>query len=338
MSVRAVITSGLVVFLLSGCATVTTEEQPPARTLPPLHSILNAHIIDSETGQPISVEALAERWQDVDVVVIGEFHGHNGAHLLQARMQVALYQHHPNQILSLEQFNVDHQPQLDHYLAGELGEAEMIEDAEAWDNYKASYRPMVAFAADLDEPVIAANAPADVVRCVGRQGAEALEDFPPQTQALLPDDPFYSDPAYRERFFGALGGHSSQASSQMENRYKAQLLRDNTMASRILQSLQEHPDHQVLHLTGTFHSEFRSGTVAALKARAPDIEVRVLSPVVVENPSAPAIEQADLDKGDAIYLLAPLPQEYADPERMRDAIRAQFAKAREIECPDGTSD
>lgn len=338
MSVRAVITSSLVVFLLSGCATVTTEEQPSARTLPPLHSILNAHIIDSETGRPISVEALAARWQDVDVVIIGEFHGHNGAHLLQARMQVALYQQRPNQILSLEQFNVENQPQLDRYLAGELGEAEMIEDAEAWDNYKASYRPLVAFSDDLDEPIIAANAPADVVRCVGREGEVALEAFPSETRAFLPKDPFYSDPAYRERFFGALGGHSTQASNQMENRYKAQLLRDNTMASRIVQALEEHPDHQVLHLTGTFHSEYRSGTVAALKARAPDIQVRVLSPVVVENPRAPTFEQTDLDKGDAIYLLAPLPPEYADPERMRDAIRAQFAKAREIECPDGTSD
>lgn len=336
MSARAVITSGLLVFLLAGCATVTTEEQPP-RTLPPLHSILNAHIIDSESGQPISVEALAGRWQDVDVVVIGEFHGHNGAHLLQARMQVALYQQHPNQILSLEQFNADHQPQLDRYLAGELGEAEMIEDADAWDNYKASYRPLVAFAADLDEPVIAANAPADMVRCVGRQGTDALEAFPPKMQALLPEDPFYSDPAYRERFFGALGGHGGNASNQLENRYKAQLLRDNTMASRIVQALKAHPGHQVLHLTGTFHSEYRSGMVAALGALAPDLQIRVLSPVVVEQANAPSFNQADLDKGDAIYLLAPLPAEYADPERMRDAIRAQFSEARDIECPQETS-
>ncbi|BES72352.1 ChaN family lipoprotein [Marinobacter nanhaiticus D15-8W] len=337
MSFRAAIASSLSVALLSGCASVATEEQPKARTLLPLHSILNTHIIDSETGRGISVEALAERWQDVDVVVIGELHGHNGAHLLQARMQVALYQHHPSQILSLEQFNVVHQPQLDRYLGGELGEAEMIEDAEAWDNYKASYRPLVAFAADLGEPVIAANAPADMVRCVGRQGTSALEAFPPKMQALLPEDPFYSDPAYRERFFGALGGHGGNASNQLENRYKAQLLRDNTMASRIAQALKEHPGHQVLHLTGTFHSEYRSGTVAALEALAPDLQIRVLSPVVVEQANAPSFDQADLDKGDAIYLLAPLPPEYADPERMRDAIRAQFSEARDIECPQATS-
>lgn len=334
---KAVIAGCLFASVLSGCASVAPEKQPQVRTLPPLHSILNAHIIDSETGQPITAEALAERWQDVDVVVVGEFHGHNGAHLLQARLQVALYQQRPQQILSMEQFNVDHQPELDRYLADELGEAEMIEDAAAWDNYRASYRPLVTFAAGLDEPVVAANAPADVVRCVGRQGEVALDAVSEQTRALLPDDPFYSDPVYRERFFGALGGHShshsQNASNRLENRYKAQLLRDNTMAARILSALDEHPGHQVLHLTGAFHSENRSGTVAMLKARAPDLQVRVLSPVVVDDAGAPSFTQADLDKGDAIYLLAPLPPEYEDAERMRAAIGEQFAKARDIECP-----
>ncbi|WP_148862131.1 ChaN family lipoprotein [Marinobacter fonticola] len=319
--------------LLAGCSTVSTVEPAPTRSLPPLHSLLNTHLIDTDTGQYITAEALAERWQNVDVVIIGELHGHNGAHLLQARMQVALYPHRPQQILSLEQFNMDYQPQLDRYLAGELGEAEMIEDAQAWDNYRASYRPLVAFSAAMGVPVIAANAPATVVRCVGRQGEEALGAFAPETRELLPEDPFYSDPAYRERFFGALGGHSTNASNQLENRYKAQVLRDNTMASRILEALDAHPEHQVLHLTGTFHSENRLGTVAALKARAPDIQVRVLSPVVVDNPRAPGFDQADLEKGDAIYLLAPLPPEYVNPERMKAAISEQFAKARDIECP-----
>lgn len=325
---------GLVPLLLVGCANWTAEPDSPP-SLPPMHSILNTPVIDSDTGQPITVEALAAKWRDADVVVIGELHGHNGAHLLEARMQAALYAEHPDQVLSLEPFNVDHQSELDQYLAGKLGEAEMVEDAEAWENYRAGYRPLVTFAAELGLPVVAANAPTLAVRCVGREGPAALDRLDTDLRALLPKQPFLSDPNYRERFFAAMGGHGrgSGGDNPLENRYKAQLLRDNTMASRILQALKAHPGAQVLHITGVFHSEDRLGTVALLQARDPDLNIRVLSPVTVSNPTHPTYSADDLSGGDAIYLLAPLPPEYVDQSRMIDAIRQQFADARDMECP-----
>lgn len=317
--------------LLAGCAAAPSSSTRSG--LAPMHSILNTQVIDSASGRPISVEALAHQWRDADVIVIGEFHGHNGAHLLEARMQAALYAERPDQVLSMEQFNVDQQPVLDRYLSGALGEAEMIEDANAWDNYRGSYRPLVAFADELGLPVIAANAPTMAVRCVGRDGPAALDRLGKSEKALLPDDPFLSDPAYRQRFFDAMGGHSAGDPNLLENRYKAQLLRDNTMASRILAARAAHPGAQVLHITGIFHSESRLGTIALLQARAPDLTIRVLTPILIENPSQPTFTADDLTRGDAIYLLAPLPTEYVDPERMRTAFSKQFAEARNTECP-----
>lgn len=328
--IRLMIT-GLALSLLAGCASIMQPEMPPS--LPPMHSILNTQVIDSSTGQPVTVEALAHKWRDADVVVIGEFHGHNGAHLLEARMQAALFSQHPDQVLSMEQFDADSQPVLDRYLKGELGESEMIEDAHAWDNYTASYRPLVTFANELGLPVIAANAPRMAVRCVGRQGPGALDRLDAADKALIPTEPFLSDPQYRERFFAAMGGHSAGDPNLLENRYKAQLLRDNTMASRILEALDAHPGAQILHITGIFHSEDRLGTVALLQARAPALEIRVLTPVLIDNPTHPTVPPGDIDKGDAIYLLAPLPREYMDADRMRQAFAKQFADARNTECP-----
>ncbi|WP_204355857.1 ChaN family lipoprotein [Marinobacter bohaiensis] len=320
--------------LLAGCASQPQPEPaaPAEGHIPPMHSILNTPLLDSD-GQPIAVEQLARRWKQADVVVIGEFHGHNGAHLLEARMQMALFNERPDQILSLEPFNADHQDALDRYLAGDLGEAEMIEDADAWDNYRAGYRPLVTFAANLERPVVAANAPATAVRCVGRRGPDALQRLDDATRALLPDNPFRGDAAYRERFFEALGGHGHADDNALENRYQAQLLRDNTMASRILDALEDNPGAQVLHITGDFHSADRLGTVALLQARAPELSIRVLSPIRVDDPARPAFEEGDLTRGDAVYLLAPLPAEYLDPERMRAAIGERFSRAGEIECP-----
>src|SRR5690554_7260780 len=60
--------------------------------------------------------------------------------------------------------------------SGTTGETEMLEDANVWVNYKASYRPLVEFARQHQLPVIAANAPAVTVRCVGREGKARSEE------------------------------------------------------------------------------------------------------------------------------------------------------------------
>ena len=149
---------------------------------------LGAVIVDADTGDILTVAELARQLANTDVVVTGEYHGHHASHLLQARLQQALYRHHPRQTLSTVQFNLNHQDALGAYLAGQTGETEMIEDAGAWENYKGSYRPLVEFAREHQLPVVAANAPADIVRCVGREGMDYLQRLPDAQRAALPDN------------------------------------------------------------------------------------------------------------------------------------------------------
>ncbi len=70
----------------------------------------------------MSLQTLVESLKDVDVVFIGEFHGNQASHLLEAQLQAKLYQQRPNQVVSLEQFNRDQQAILNRYLDGEIGE------------------------------------------------------------------------------------------------------------------------------------------------------------------------------------------------------------------------
>ncbi|WP_372999100.1 ChaN family lipoprotein [Marinobacter sp.] len=295
----------------------------------------DARITDPNSKTLLSPTQLAQRLANTDVVVVGEYHGHHGSHLLQSGLQTALHSLRPEQILSMEQFNLDRQDELNRYLEGKTGETEMIEDAGAWDNYRASYRPLVEFARRQNLPVIAANAPADVVRCVGRKGPEFLNRISDTLKQKLPSDPFMDTPAYRKKFMAAIGA-SHQAdnamSERMENTYKAQLLRDNTMATRILQARAEHPEHQVLHLTGTFHSEDGLGTVALLKQRAPELSVAVISPAFwPSDDSHPALDQ-NRSKGDFIYFIQPLPEEFRDADREREAMQARFRRSTDKTC------
>ncbi|WP_227537897.1 ChaN family lipoprotein [Marinobacter vulgaris] len=324
----------LACLLLAGCASMPGGDP---KTLPP-QSQYDSVIADSD-GRLLSINQLAEELAPADVVVIGEYHGHHGAHLLQSLLQSALHQQRPQQVLSMEQFTLNHQAELDDYLAGQSGEEELIADANAWPNYKASYRPLIEFAKNRNLPVVAANAPEDIVRCIGRSGADYLERLDKERRRQLPEAPFVDTPGYRQKFLEALGaGHGTSHdqpdnSERMENSYKAQLLRDNTMADRVIRTLEQNPGHQVIHLTGTFHAEERLGVVAVLEKKRPDLEVAVVSPVFWgPGDQLDSLLEDHRGKGDYLYFLQPLPQEYKDSERHREAIMEQFRNAADLSC------
>nr|WP_257535308.1 ChaN family lipoprotein [Marinobacter adhaerens] len=299
-------------------------------------TLYQTQVIDPASGTRLSIEALARKLSGVRVIVVGEYHGHPAAHLLQSQIQEALYRQNPLQVLSMEQFTLDTQSAVNAYLHNKTGEAELIEDADAWDNYRASYRPLVEFARLHNLPVIAANAPAHIVRCVGRSGRDYLNSLPANVRAELPEDPFMDTPGYRKKFDAALaGGHSTAGKlmrERMDNTYKAQLLRDNTMASRILQALEAYPGHQIVHTTGTFHSQEHLGTVALLHKRAPGVSVAVISPVVwpPEADKPPLAENRN--KGDFLFFVQPLPEEYLSDERRKKAMSARFRQSAKDTC------
>ncbi len=315
---------------LGGCAMMTSVSENYPTTL------YDTLVLDSTDGSTLTPATLARKLARADVVVIGEYHGHQGSHLLQSRVQQELFRLRPAQVLTMEQFNLDHQQDLDRYLQGQSGEAEMIEDADAWANYRGSYRPLVEFARTHNTPVIAANAPAGIVRCVGRKGPDYLDQLPGDMRAQLPDEPFLDTGAYRAKFVEAItGSHGSgdpTLNERMNNSYKAQLLRDNTMASRILEARKHSPEAQILHLTGTFHSEEGLGTVALLKQRAPELSVVVVSPVFWPPGEAEPPLENNRSKGDYLYFVQPLPEEFLDPEREQAAMKARFSRAADTDC------
>ena len=143
-------------------------------------------------------------------------------------------------------------------------------------------------------------------------------------------------PAYREKFDATLTSRHGAADDamleRMNNTYQAQLLRDNTMASRILAARKAHPQAQIIHTTGTFHSEEHLGTVAMLRQRAPDLSVAVISPVIwPEGAEMPPLDE-NRNKGDFLYVIQPLPEEFLDKDRERKAMSARFHRPTEDTC------
>ena len=343
--------SAFALFNLTGCSLSANKKQPanpPVETLSlpapistqsiqSIQTVYDFILLDSQTQQTISVQQLAKQLKNTDVVFVGEFHGNHASHLLQAQLQNQLFLQNPNQVLSMEQFNRDQQSVVNRYLDGEVGEAYLINEAPAWENYTASYRPLVEFAKQHFLPVIAANAPADTVRCIGRQGEAYLDKLTPEETSLIAEQPLMDVTGYRAFFMNFLSGSSHFNEVKANNSYLAQLTRDNTMAESILNALQANPGAQVIHTNGAFHSNNGLGTVGALKRLDPNVSIKIISPVHVEVQEQEtavrfALSDDDFKKGDVIYLLQPQPEKYITASYRQQAFKRMFKKADAKPC------
>jgi len=332
-----------VILFISGCvahpALTESSQQTTQISNQPLTNLYDYDVIDSKTHQQINVQTLAEQLKDVDVIFMGEFHSHQAAHKLQLDLLQALYNQNPKLILSMEQFTRDAQPILDGYLAGKYGERTLIDEAKAWDHYKGSYRATVEFAREHQIPVIAANAPAMFVRCVGKKGVVVLSNLPEEKKSWSARELDLENELYKAKFMsfmkgaGMSHGQSPEvAKKRMMNTYAAQLLRDTTMAESIADAIKKYPNRQVIHLNGSFHSDAHLGTTAVLETMQPDLKIKVMSPVMVEDAAMPMAAEDDYTQGDYIYLLKELPPRFLDEEKEAASIRKLIGDRMKKKC------
>lgn len=324
--------------LLSGCQTTTTkpgqqivkkEVSPPEnQSNRALNHAYDTVILANKNQQILTINELAEQLKPIDVIFIGEYHGNHASHLLQMQLQAALYQHNPNQILSMEMFNRDQQAILNRYLDDEIGEKYLINEAPTWPNYAGSYRPMVEFAKQHFIPVIAANAGADIVRCIGSYGKGYETLLPQNERQFIAEQPYLNNDDYQQKFYDFMDSMRKISDERKANSYAAQLARDNTMAESILKALKENPDSQVIHLNGSFHSESTLGTAALLKQRAPDLQIAVITPIHINIGAKINWSKEDLKLGDYLYFVSPQPTDYRNTAYKMKARQEQFANSK----------
>lgn len=315
-------------------------------TLPDLTSFLLART-DGGARTPafVSVDEAADVLAGYDVIFLGEAHQHPANHLAQMALFRAIFARAPALSLSMEQFERDVQPVVDEYLAGKIGETPFARRARAWGNYSTSYRPLVEFAKDHKLPVIAANAPENVIRCIGREGLKVFDRMKPDQRAWAAAVINQQDGPYKDKFFGFVGtdeGHGGDGSkdkaaaakrspteTQLRS-FAAQVTRDDTMAESIAKHLEKNPGRKVVHLNGSFHSDSFLGTVERLKMRMPNLKIAVVNPEFADDPAHPKVE--DPKGGTFTLLVRELPEFYANDAEMSEAIKRQMAQRSATKC------
>jgi len=258
----------VLVTCMSGCSTTTM--------LPDKSSSLYYSALYNAQAKPVGSVSLEQTLLNADVVLVGEWHTHPGVHLFQAKLFEQLSKSNKRTALSLEQFSRADQPILNQYVKGEIGEQYLIDNTQAWPNYKSDYRPIIELAKANNSDVIAANAPKNIVTCIGRQGVSYLNKLDETQQSYIASTIDTSPSDYKQRFMASMH-HGSP--SQNENYYAAQVTWDETMAESIVNYLNNHNGAQVMHIAGDFHVKNGEGIARVIKRLAPSLNVVWISPV-----------------------------------------------------------
>lgn len=299
----------LAAMMLGGCAT-----SPSTSSLNHFYD----YQLNSPQGQALSLQNLPSELLTADVILVGEWHTHPGVHRFQTDLLHTLSTQR-SVALSMEQFTRDKQPVINQYLAGEIGEQPLISEGNAWPNYESDYRPLVELAKRQGLDVIAANAPKAIVRCIGRQGIGYLDKLDETERHYLAAEINTADSLYKDKFMASM--HHGQP-EQTERQYAAQITWDETMAESIVNYRKAHPQTQIVHVAGKFHTEGGLGTANSILRRAPELKVVVITPV------------ASLSENGSDYQLEVLepPVRYVQQSNRMKAYQALKSRNDELVC------
>lgn len=284
------------------------------------------HQVYTADGETAGLSDIVASLDTVDVVLLGEVHGHAPIHALQDTLwQRALATDRPV-ALSLEMFERDVQPVLNEYLSGYISQDHFLRASRPWSTYERDYHSLVDTARAHNAPVLAANAPRRYVNRVASEGRTALNALPSHADRWLAPRP-YPEPsqAYRERFMAQMSGgmHGSNHApadtteadttdsaamppghgSGLMRLLDAQMLWDATMAYTMAEHLLRQPNALIVHLTGRFHVAERTGTPEALTHYRPGTRQLVVYFDAVPDPSS-FDANAHAGKGDFVVLTA----------------------------------
>lgn len=253
-----------------------------------------AYRVFTKDGKPSDFTTLTKESAKGDVTFFGELHDNAMAHWLELQVLKELFAQRGTITLGMEMFESDDQLALNEYLAGLIDEKQFLAEVKAWDNYKNDYKPLIEFAKENKQRVIATNVPRRYANLVYKKGIDPLASLPNEARSLIAPLPIAIDltlPGYKY-MIDQMGGHSAPGSA--ENMARSQATKDATMAHFLLQS----KSTPFLHVNGSYHSQNFEGIVWYVRKANPSL--RIVTIQVVEQKDIQQVEAGNLGVADFI--------------------------------------
>ena len=200
-------------------------------------------------------------WQQLAparIIYIGETHTSNSDHEYQLDVLKGLRARGTNFTVAWEMFDLTQQPVLDAWNAHRLSTDGMLEQTNFqphWGAFSVMYEKILRWTEMEGIPSFALNAPETLAHKLAQGIA-----LTPEERASLPSGFRPLNGGY-EHFVDQLA-QAPHAGANPENYYKAQLLWDETMASRIVEFVNAHPDGKLIVLIGRGHVDGGFGVPA----------------------------------------------------------------------------
>lgn len=263
-----------------------TDLGDPERRGRTVEPVLDA-VVDTATGELLGPTELARRLAGVRLVLVGESHTSAEAHGAQLALIEALDQAGREVIVGLEMFPAPEQAPLDQWSRGLLTEEGFLTLADWYSNWGfpwGYYRDIFLFARDHRLPMVALNAPRDVVRSVGQRGIDGLTDderthMPPSVD-LDSDDHLT---LFKSYFSDDDAMHSAMDNEAWRSMLAAQATWDAAMAWRAVETLRERPEAVMVVLVGSGHVAYGLGIERQARALGLEGDVATVIPLPVAS-------------------------------------------------------
>jgi uncharacterized iron-regulated protein len=253
-------------------------------------SITRALRVEDRTT--VDVNTMIDEVSTVPVIFVGERHDAAAHHKLQLEVLKGLKARGKSLAIGMEMFEGSSQMALDAWSAGKVPTYAFVKVYQwNWRNLPYSlYEDIFDYARDNYIPIVALNAPREIVEKVSRQGFSSLTSddrrlLPPGADAEVSDA--YVD--FIRSSYAAHGGNGDHFRHICE----AQMLRNRVMASRIRDYHQLHPESVMVVLLGGGHAREKGGVPAELGSL----------PFKIILPPVPGLNAESIRTEDTDYLL-----------------------------------
>lgn len=247
---------------LSGCGGMLNSFESPYYRL---EELKEGSILHVPTGTLVDREELFTFLSRSRVIYVGETHDNLSHHRAELEIIKAMDRLFPGRIaVGMEMFTTPSQPMLDRWVKGDLPEEDFYRLwLKEWGIDYGYYRDILEYIRERRIPLIALNAPKDLVDEVREKG---LEGLPPDRKKDLPEidrkDPYHR--AYFKAFFKA---HDRK---EFERFYDVSLLWEETMAERIADYLKGEKGRKMIVLAGSGHVKYGMGIPRKVFRRLPE--------------------------------------------------------------------
>lgn len=197
-------------------------------------------LYDTVAGATVDLDAMAGRFAEADVVLLGEEHTAMDQKLLQAQIVERMAETGKRIVLAMEFFQRGDNAALQRWARGETDDRQLLEETGWYDRggYRWEYyQPVMEVARTHGMTIVGANVPRDIPRAVNRGGLAGLSDEQRLEVGEVSTD---GSPQHRyliARYFGDTV--AMLPAGWFDNMYAAQCLWDVVMARSILAEVEE---------------------------------------------------------------------------------------------------